>query len=249
MKREYEIAVISRGAYVRTIRLYAPKRADRAIIIHDGQNVFCDGDATYKKSLRAIESIKEIGIKNTAVIGVDSAASRNDDYLPFAVESSDSAASPYGGKADAYMDYIAHTLIPYLDRRFGFKTYGMLGTSAGALATLYFAAKRNERVKAYGLYSSPLMVSPKAFGEFLAHASFDGDCYYHIYAGGSEQTGDIERQETEKRLFVADAFTIADTLERNGITNFDLEISGAAEHDEIAWRTPLKKFMKKFAIM
>ena len=71
MKRKYEIAVISKNGYARTVRIYAPKSADRAIIMHDGKNVFYDEDAVYKKSWRALDALKSAGVKNTAIIGVD----------------------------------------------------------------------------------------------------------------------------------------------------------------------------------
>ena len=92
MKRKYEIAVLSKGAYARTVRLYVPQKADRAIIMHDGQNVFYDEDAAYKKSWRAIDALKAAGVKNTAIIGIDSVgATRYDDYLPFPTSSTNTA--------------------------------------------------------------------------------------------------------------------------------------------------------------
>ncbi|MDE7165331.1 MAG: hypothetical protein K2O04_07925 [Clostridiales bacterium] len=251
MKRKYEIAVLSKGAFARTVRIFAPKKADRAIIMHDGQNVFYDEDATYKKSWRAIDMLKAAEIKNTAIIGIDSAVTRNDDYLPFPPENAESYSIKLvgGGKADVYMDYIEQIILPYLDKRFGYKFYGMLGSSAGGLATLYFAARKNARLRAYGMFSTPLFVSPTAFGKFFGSATFDKDAYYKVYVGGSECTGEVPTalKDKETQLFVTDSYTITDTLRNSGVKNLDLTVTNTSGHDEAAWREPELDFFKKFS--
>lgn len=251
MKRKYEIAVLSKGGFARTVRIYAPKSADRAIIMHDGQNVFYDEDATYKKSWRALDALKELKIKNTAIIGIDSVATRDFDYMPFPSELSEYGMPTTGGKADAYMEYLNDIIIPYLDKRFNFKFYGMLGSSNGGLATLYFAARQNPRVKAYGMFSTPLFVSPTAFDKFFETATFDSDAYYKVYTGGSEVTGGVspELAHKEAQLFVSDSYTINDALRNSGVKNLDLTVTNTACHDELAWRAPQKEFFKKFSTL
>lgn len=250
MKRKYEIAVLSKGGFARTVRIYAPKHADRAIIMHDGQNVFYDEDATYKKSWRALDVLKAESINNTAIIGIDSVKTRDFDYMPFPSELDKYGIPTKGGKADAYMAYLNDIIIPYLDKRFGFKFYGMLGSSNGALATLYFAAKKHQRIKAYGLFSTPLFASPAAFGKFFDEVSFDKNAYYKVYTGGSEVTTDKpELMELEQQMFVTDSYTLTDVLRKNGVTDLDLTVTNTAGHDEIAWRAPEQEFFKKFSKM
>lgn len=58
-KRDYEIVVLSKGAFARTVRVFSPKKADRAILMHDGQNAFRDGDAAYYMSWRALDALKK----------------------------------------------------------------------------------------------------------------------------------------------------------------------------------------------
>lgn len=248
MKRKYEIAVVSKGAYARTLRIYAPKKADRAVIMHDGQNAFYDRDASYGKSWRVLDILKACGIKNTAVVGIDSTPSRDDDYLPFENELAAYGIKKCGGKASAYSDYIETRVIPYLDKRFGFKLYGMLGSSAGALATLDFAEKNLSSFKAYGMYSAPLFVSPNAYDRHLPGATFDTDAFYHVYVGGNEVTGEGEMPaETESGLFVNDAFKLVNALKKGGAKNIKLEMDGLAGHDEVSWRIPEKTFFTEFA--
>ncbi len=249
-KRKYEIAVISKGAYARTLRIYVPKKADRAIIMHDGQNVFYDGDSSFGKSWRAIDVLGASGVKNTAVIGIDSTNTRDDDYMPFPSELGAYGVTSGGGKADEYVDYIETKVIPYLDGRFGFKFYGMLGSSAGALATLYFASRRNARVKAYGMFSTPLFVSSKAFDGFFETARFDETAYYAIYAGGSESVGEVTDPELSARVsdfFVNDALAVTNAVRASGAKKLWLSVENESVHDETSWRLPEKRFMTEFS--
>ena len=247
MKRKYEIAVLSKGGFARTVRIYAPKKADRAIIMHDGQNAFCDEDATYKKSWRALDILKNCKIKNTAVIGVDSVATRMDDYLPYPSTLAEyGMAEIGGGKADVYFDFIEQILIPYLDKRFGFKRYALLGSSAGAIATLCLAERKLPRVSAYGIFSTPLFVSSKSYAEFLANATFDGDAHYYVYVGGNEYD-EARLREAESNMYVDDAFTVVKALRRGGAKNIRLRLENDGVHDEICWHRPAAEFFIDFA--
>ncbi len=247
MKRKYEIAVISKAGYARTVRIYAPKKADRAVIMHDGQNVFNDADAMYGKSWRAVEALEALGIRNTAIIGIDSVeASRRNDYLPFPNELGEYGMAPSGGFADAYMQYIEDGIMPYLEKRFGFGAYGMLGSSAGALVTLYYAARHDARFKAYGLFSAPIFFSPSAFDEFFAKTEFP-DAYYEVYVGGNEQTDKIDPPEAVPDLYVGYAFKLTAALRKSGIKRLHLTVENEGIHDETSWREPEKRFFKVFS--
>lgn len=255
MKRKYEIAVLSRADFARTVRIYSPKNADRAIIMHDGQNSFYDSDATFGKSWRALDALKTLGVKNTAVIGIDSqAATREDDYLPFPNELTQYGVAQTGGKADIYLDYVLMTVMPYLEKRFGYKFYGMIGSSCGAIITLTAAARRDKRIKAYGLFSTPLLVSPAAFDGFFEQAQFDADAYYKIYTGGSEVVvpdacTDQTMAEKTPAMFMADAFRVATELKAHGANRIDLSLRGDGVHDETCWREPFCEFIDVFSKM
>lgn len=248
MKRKYEIAVLSKGGFARTVRIYAPKKADRAIIMHDGQNAFYDEDASYKKSWRALDLLKATHIKNTAIIGVDSVgATRMDDYLQFPSSLADyGMAEIGGGKANIYFDFIETILLPYLDKRFGFNRYAMLGSSAGALATLGFAERKIPRVKAYGLFSTPLFVNKKSYAEFLEKSTFDDTAQYLVYVGGDEYD-QADLREAESSMYVDDAFTVVKALRKSGAKNIKLRLENTAVHDEISWRAPAAEFFAYFA--
>ena len=240
--RKYEIAVVSKNGYARTVRIYAPKKADRAVIMHDGQNAFYDSDASYGKSWRTLDALKSLGIKNTAVIGVDSTAMREDDYLPFPTDPE--LGKIRGGNAKAYMDFIDDGLLPYLDKRFSFKLYGMIGSSLGALATLFYAARNNKKFTAYGLLSTPMFVSAKAYDDFLESATFDTDSFYEIYVGGNER---YDGSDKISDLYVGDAFRLTKALREHGVKKLRLNVENEGVHDENCWREPHKRFLAEFA--
>lgn len=249
-KRIYEIAVLAKGGYARTLRIYSPKNADRAVVMHDGQNVFDDQTAAYKKSWRAADILKQAGIKNTAIVGIDCAPTREDDYTPFANELGEYGVKPSGGKADLYCDYIRSIVIPYLDGRFKYKMYGMLGSSAGALATVAFAALKHPKFKAYGMFSAPLFLSPAAFDGMFTPDVFPADAMYRIYAGGLEALDEIpdsDKRAAIPQMFVDDAFTLCNAVRRCGATDLKLYMDQSAVHDETCWRAPEKEFLTAFS--
>lgn len=252
MKRIYEIAVLSKGAYARTLRMYVPKKADRAIIMHDGQNVFCDDEAVFKKSMRAAEALRALSVKNTAIIGIDCAPTRLDDYMPIPSELTAVGMPSAGGHCDRYADFIEQTVIPYLDTRFKFKKYGMLGTSAGGAATLYFASRRLEKMIAYAAFSVPLFFGHKGYAQFFSEAEFIKDAHWQIYVGGDEHAGnftDPALQAKEPRLYVNDAFMLVNELRNKGISDVSLTLDAHGTHDEESWRKPQREFFEYFAAL
>ncbi len=245
--RKYEIAVLSKGAFARTVRIYSPKHADRALIMHDGQNAFDDADASYGKSWRMLDAVRALGIKNVAIIGIDSTTTRLNDYIPFPSELEKYGFPNFGGNAEVYFDYLESIILPYLDKRFGYGRYAMLGSSAGAIATLCFAARKPAKFSAYGMFSTPLFLSGDAFDRFLNAAQFDASALYRIYTGGSERVGKPEYGEQVENMFVADAFKLTDALRNKGIKDLTLAVDNTGIHDETCWREPACAFLSEFS--
>lgn len=247
MKRKYEIVVLSLGAYARTLRIYSPKKAVRAVIMHDGQNVFYDEDAAFKKSWRAIDALKAAGAKDTAVIGIDCVpATRTDDYLPYAAEC-EKYGVVGGGNADTYAEFLCRTVLPYLDKRFGYKLYGLLGSSAGAIATMYLATKGIDKFRAYGMFSLPLFVSPDAFSKLFEKKPFASDAMYRIYTGGNETESSSKYSSLIPDLYVEGAHTIVTALRKSGATDIKSTFDNKGVHDETCWHAPEIEFFKDFS--
>lgn len=239
---------MSMGAYARTLRIYSPKKADRAVIMHDGQNVFRDEDATYKKSWRALDALKAANAFNTAIVGIDSIdKTRMDDYLPYATETEKYGIPACGGNADMYVEFLSRTVLPYLDKRFGYKFYGALGSSAGAIASMYIATKGIDRFKAYGMFSVPLFVSPDAFSDLFEKKPFDESAMYRIYTGGNETEDVGEYSHLIPDLYVESFHTLITALRKSGATDIKASFDNGGVHDEVCWRAPEKEFFKDFS--
>lgn len=239
MKRDHEIVVLSKGAYARTVRIYSPKKATRAIITHDGQTAF---------EKNGVFDILKRRVKNIALIAIDGAPSRLDDYFPYRTQKTEYSDNAFGGYAEKYREYVMQTVIPYLDKRFGYAEYAMLGYAAGAAATLFFAdsAHSHPRVTAYGIFCAPLFVAPDEFSRFLTGTRF-ADASYRIY---TDKTNFREQTITAPdALYSASAVSIAAALQRCGVNKISLEINNDEQTDvtELQRHSLAVEFATEFA--
>jgi predicted alpha/beta superfamily hydrolase len=158
----------------RTVDYWLPKEpAERLLIAHDGQNVF-DGATsthrgqTWKMAQSAIRVSQELGIKPPAIIGVWHSSTkanpwgRGKDLVPekyfrdgMAVHS-DFAKSfdPQILQGDAYLAKIFEEYIPAIAPGISPEKTAMIGSSMGALATLYALAQLPDK------FTTALALSP-----------------------------------------------------------------------------------------
>lgn len=137
----------------RNIRLFLPSNYDVSnkrypvLYMHDGQNVFGNDDAIGMVSLdihRYLEQ-EEMDLIVVAIDQNPTGEERINEYCPWIngalVEQWLGEKSTAGGKGKQYVDFIVHTLKPYIDKNFrtlDTRTY-MAGISLGALITMYAA--------------------------------------------------------------------------------------------------------------
>lgn len=230
MKRNHEIVVLSKGAYARTVRIYSPKKATRAIITHDGQTAFAQN---------GIFDLLRSCTKNTALVAIDATPTRLDDHFPFRTENVDCIDSPFGGNADQYRDYVTQTLLPYLDKRFGYAEYAVIGYGSGAAATLYLAdaAHAHPRVTTYGIFCAPLFVAPEGFSRFLNDTKF-ADARYYVYSDGANFRE--QAVTAPNALYSASAVSIAAALQRCGVRSVSLQINNGEPNES---ETPLLPYL------
>lgn len=212
MKRKYEIAVISKGDFAKTIRIYNAKKADTAIIALDCQSFFT-GDAA-KTVFSACKR------KKLALIGVDGSDGKFYEFLPFESENTVNGLPPCGGGADALADYLTTALVPYLDKRFGFKRFAVFGRSLSSAAALYTAQKGSGLIFAYGLSDAPLFISPSAFDKLLKSSKPDSARYYIYCTANAEYLP----ENIPQKAYAASAVAIAAALADNDIQNITLDI-------------------------
>ena len=168
-----EVVRLKFGA--RTVDYWKPlKGSDKVLIAHDGQNVF-DGKSsthrgqTWEMAQSAIRVSRELGVTTPSIIGVwnssakDNPWGRGKDLVPEkyfreGLEVRNDFAKVLEDKSllqsDSYFKEIFETILPALAPEIDPKNTGMIGSSMGALATLYALAQMPER------FSTALALSP-----------------------------------------------------------------------------------------
>lgn len=140
------------GGRTRRIWIYLPPDYARSaprrypvLYLHDGQNCFDEATA-FAGEWGVDETLNELGASGQdeaacIVVAVDNGGPRRlDEYSPWP-----NAELKKGGEGDAYTDFLALTLKPYLDQRY--RTLpdpahtGVAGSSMGGLISLYAGLK------------------------------------------------------------------------------------------------------------
>ncbi len=144
------VSILSANFYMpqlnrsRRIWLYLPPNYETSgqsypvLYMHDGQNLF-DVATSFSGEWRVDETLNELftqGDPGVIVVGIDNGGGeRINEYTPW--------PNPQygGGDGEAYIDFIAQTLKPYIDENYrtlsGPAHTGIMGSSLGGLISLY----------------------------------------------------------------------------------------------------------------
>lgn len=116
----------------------AGKKKFPVIYMHDGQNLF-DAKTSYAGEWQVDETLDSLKAQ-VIVVGIEHGGDKRIDEL-----------TPYpnpkygGGKADSYLDFIVHTLKPYIDKNYrtkpDVKHTAIFGSSLGGLVSFYAILK------------------------------------------------------------------------------------------------------------
>jgi predicted alpha/beta superfamily hydrolase len=128
------------------------------LYMQDGQNVF-DAATSYAGEWgvdETLDSLHALGGGGVIVVAVDHAGQRRvEEY------------SPWGGDGDAYADFLASTLKPYIDSHYrtrpGAEHTGVAGSSMGGLISLYAALKYPEVFGLAGVFSPAFWTNPPVY--------------------------------------------------------------------------------------
>jgi predicted alpha/beta superfamily hydrolase len=174
-----ELVVWLPPAYSRSPRRYS------VIYMHDGQNLF-DPRTSYAEPWRVDSAMERVGQRSleAIVVGIPNmGVERIGEYSPYV------DAKLGGGNGDRYLDWIIGTVKPLIDERFRTRTdrlhTGMVGSSMGALITLY-AYLRDPSVFGFvGVLSPSLWFAGRSiFSTLAASEHVAGRIYLDI--GGRE---------------------------------------------------------------
>lgn len=207
MKRNYEIAVVSRGGFARTVRIFGGKNSKTAVIVLDGASLFTgEHKFLFKKAAKL----------RTAIVGID----RTDgvgEFLPFAPENTAVTQKTACG-AEAFSLYVTETLIPYLKKRFYIERFLLTGHLLSAATVLYIAGTQSD-VSAFSMTDPPLFVSPVAFEEYLKRAAFR----QAAYRVACTENPALLPDGVPRSVYAVGAVSIVAALTDRGIAHIELQ--------------------------
>ena len=171
----------------RAIRVLLPRNYEKdssrrfpVIYLKDGQNLFDPATAAFRhwklKEFMAQQPLKRQAI----LVGIDhGGVDRGQEYAPFKRGRS-------GGQGDAYLQFIGHTLKPFIDREYRTWSHreatGIVGASLGGLIAFYAGMRYSHIFGKVGALSPSLWYNPKVMG--LAEKS--GEMKSQLYVSGSK---------------------------------------------------------------
>lgn len=221
----------------RDILVYLPpsyEAEDRrypVLYMHDGQNLF-DPHTSFSGDWDVSGTMEMLGRRGIEAIVVaipNTGAHRLDEYSPF------HDPKLGGGKGDLYLDFIAHTLKPLIDRDFrtrpGRENTCIAGSSMGGLISLYGFFRMPEAFGIAGVMSPALWFGDGAIFDFVEAAPHvAGKIYLDI--GTREGTQTLEHVRRMRDLLIRKGYRPRRDL-------FYVEERGAG-HEEAAWRRRIR---------
>ena len=200
------------------------------IYMQDGQNIFDEFTAAFEEwgVDETVDSITKKGKPASIIVGIDNGPRRMNEYNPYEFKD-------FGkGEGDEYVDFLAKTLKPYIDRKYrtlpSRLTTVVAGSSMGGLISYYAMLKYPEIFGKGGIFSPAFWPSPqiKELTDSIGH-NLNGKIFF--YMGG---------QEGEQ--YIEDMKTVTDTLGNKSAVLMYIVTDPLATHNEKAWRKWFPEF-------
>lgn len=233
----HEFAIPQLGR-TRRIWLYLPPdyhtstKTYPVLYMHDGQNVF-DAATSFAGEWgvdETLDSLHALGDWGAIVVAVDHGQQRRfDEYSPWV------NARYGGGEGDEYMDFLANTLKPYIDRHYRTRpdrlSTGIAGSSMGGLISLYAALKYPHVFGRAGVFSPAFWFAPSIFAYARGAAPLRPGTRFYFVTGA--------REGETPEVYVRDHRRMIDTLAVAGFgigADVDAFIRADGAHAEWFWR-------------
>ncbi len=200
------------------------------LYMHDGQNLFDNLSAPYGE-WGVDEALDTLGKKygETIVVAIDHGAERRiNEYSPFDMEK-------YGkGEGDAYINFLVHNLMPYINKHYrtkkGAKYTSVAGSSMGGLISFYAILKYPNKFGAAGVFSPAFWIVPQLKELAIKRAcKLKGRIYF--YAGGAES-----------ETMVPDMLSVFETVNKCSKAKMKTVVRAEGKHSEQTWRQEFPLF-------
>lgn len=200
------------------------------LYMHDGQNVFDAYTAAFDEwgVDECLDSLVKKGKPACIVVAIDNGPERINEYLPFDHEQ-------YGkAKGSQYVDFLAHTLKPFIDahyRTLPAKEQTIIaGSSLGGLISYYAMLKHPDVFGKAGVFSPSFWIAPgiKELTD-LAAPGLTGKLFF--YMGELEGDADLQLMHV-----------VTEKLGAHSRTKIYSVTDPVSEHNEKAWRKWFNEF-------
>jgi alpha-glucosidase len=219
----------------RKIWLYLPpdynttSKTYPVLYMQDGQNLF-DNATSFSGEWQVDETLNTLhnqGNYGAIVVGIDNGGSqRLNEYSPW------NNPSYGGGEGDAYMQFVAETLKPYIDANFRTKTQpafnALIGSSMGALISTYGAVRYATTFHKIGSFSPAYWFALTNLNNYIANNNNDlSNTRIYFVAG-----------QNESATMVTNINAIKSTFQNEGVSSSNIfsKIDSYGTHTETYWR-------------
>jgi predicted alpha/beta superfamily hydrolase len=221
----------------RRIWIYLPKsyatskKSYPVIYMHDGQNLFNEQTAPFGEwgIDEALDTLQIKTKKEAIIVGIDHGDDkRMNEYNPYDLDK-------FGkGEGDKYIDFLANTLKPYIDKSFRTKKDSsntfIAGSSMGGLISLYAVVKYPNVFGGAGIFSPAFWSSPSLYNA-VSNATWKTFNKLYFYAGGKESG-----------LMIPDMEKMVKVVEAKGKSHLRIIKSPLGQHNEPTWRKEFPDF-------
>lgn len=173
------------------------------LYMHDGQNVF-DAATSYAGEWGVDESLDSMharGGSSAIVVAIDNGGThRMAEYNPW--KSAD--ANLGGGDGDAYVEFLVHTLKPFIDAHYRTRperrSTAILGSSMGGLISLYAALKYPNVFGSAGVFSCACWVAKAEIVAYARRAKTLRPAPRFYFVSGAYETKDGQPARDQREL-------------------------------------------------
>ncbi|OSZ77361.1 hypothetical protein CAP36_13260 [Chitinophagaceae bacterium IBVUCB2] len=198
------------------------------LYIHDGQNVFEDS-SSFSGEWGVDDFLDSTQSRNCIVVAIDNGGDkRMNEYNPY-----DNIR--FGkGEGDAYVDFIANTLRPYINKNYRTlkcrkKTY-VAGSSMGGLISMYAALKYPKIFGGAGVFSPSFWIAPEIYS-YLQTQGKKVKSKIYFYAG-----------KEEGESMVPDMLKAFEQMAKVSKSKMTTVIRDDGKHNEATWRNEFPLF-------
>jgi predicted alpha/beta superfamily hydrolase len=212
---------------------YATSRKKYPVLyMHDGQNVFDEATSGFGE-WGVDEAMDTLGLKygESIIVAIDNSETRRiNEYSPFDMQR-------YGkAEGDMYVDFLAKTLKPVIDRKYrtlkDARHTFVAGSSMGGLISFYTILKYPKVFGGAGVFSPAFWIVPQLKDVIPAKAKkVKGKIYFY---GG----------KPESESMVPDMLAVFEKMHKHSKAKMTTVIRTDGKHNEATWRQEFPLFYK-----